>query len=504
MSARLNQQHLAYAHRREQENSRVQATQEVNRYYNHWGKVTSRFDNWTNKEYYEKAGKKLQTQKEQQEKEVELNERRAKLRHLLDMENEVYDSELGRKRKTREKAAEDLQLLGRVNQSLKEQEQLKRKLEMEAKLYGRWRHGVDDEELLYKSKSNNEVLAKLNWLDKQIENQQQKEQQEALAAERQMQLHKDMLRIEQTHKERQLIREQEIKELRSLQETHMTELKERQQEADKLKMEEQQFRIFLGELNKEKQLLEESTAVVLQEPDISNAFNLKKIKVFIRQRSDTNRKQITLCINLLERMSKYVAKIEDLESLLAKCKKQLEEEALASSQIDAMYESEAKYNLQRCEDNWREQHLERYSTLSKLIDQEHQCLSGLLQENIAQQQVLVELRSTHLAGIEQANKHLEQLSKEQAMPDPELLAETTSQQMASETEISATSSSSSLDLPAKVADSFSNLNLDVWESLPPVRGGIDSPRLSKTRSMNVVNSETAVPPKFARKRVAWT
>ncbi|XP_017037883.1 trichoplein keratin filament-binding protein [Drosophila kikkawai] len=496
MSGRLNQQHAAYAQRMEQENNRVQATQALNSYYSHWGKVTSRFENWTNKEYYEKADQKLQSSREQKEKQTALSDRQSRLRQLLALENEGYDTEMQRRRRPREPGGGDLQMLDRVNQSLKEQEQLRRKLEMEAKLYGRWRHGVDDEKLLYQSKSDHEVLAKLNWLDRQIENQQQREEQQALAAERQLQLQQEINRTEQAQKERQQIREQQLRELRALQESHMSELRLRQQEAEKLKEEEQQFRVFLGELDKEKELLEESTALVLRRADAGHAFNLKKIKVYIRQRSEASRKQISLCINLLQRMANYVVKAEELQTLLAKYRSDLESEELACTQIETMYESEAKYNLQRCEETWREQHLQRYAELSKLIEQEKVAMGGLLQENVSQQQAVVELRTQHLTGIEQANKQLEQFNEEQPeIPAPSVadLKETESQSAISEE-----------DALPKVSNSFSNLNLDVWQDMPPTRSEIDSQRLTKTRSLNVVTAETAAPPKFARKRVAWT
>ncbi|EDV43203.1 uncharacterized protein Dana_GF18372, isoform B [Drosophila ananassae] len=501
MPGRLNQQHAAYAQRMEQENSRVQAIKAVNSYYDHWGKVTSRFENWTNKEYYEKADQRLQTRREQSEKQAALSERQARLRRLLESESESFDGEMERRRRPREPGGGDLQMLGRVNQSLKEQEQLRRKLEMEAKLYGRWRHGVDDEKLLYQSKSDNEVLAKLNWLDRQIEGQQQREEQQALAAERKLQLQKEIHRTEQAHKELQRIREQQIRELRALQESHMAELRERQAEADKLKEEEHHFNLFLSELDKERQLLEESTALVMQRPDAGHAFNLKKIKVFIRQRSEATRKQISLCINLLQRMSKYVVKKEELQALLKKYRTQMEDEELACVQIETMYESEAKYNLQRCEDAWREQHMQRYTELSEFIDQEKSSLGELLQENVNQQQTVVELRSQNLTGIEQANKQLEQLNQEPLEVPPLSSAIDESESQAAFVPEEA---SSCAEVERKVSDSFSNLNLDVWQDMPPTRGGPDSPRLSKTRSLNVVTPQTAAPPKFARKRVAWT
>ncbi|EDW16015.1 trichohyalin [Drosophila mojavensis] len=507
MSGRLNYQHAAYAWRQEQENNRVEAIHKVNRYYDHWGKVTSRFENWTNQAYYDKADKKLQERKNQQQKEQELNERRAKLRQLLEQDNDMYDQELGRKRRPRQPTA-DLQTLERVNQSIKEQEQLKRKLEMEAKLYGRWRHGVDDEKLLFQSKSNNEVLAKLNWLDKQIEQQQHREEREALIAQQKLLLQQEISRTEQEQKERQLIREQEIKEIRALQESHVSELKERQEQAEKLKQEEQHLRLFMTELEKEKNLLEESTALMLRQSDVNQAYNLNKIKLFIRNRNEAFRKQISLCVNMLERMAKYAIKTEELQQVLDKCKDQLEAETLAASQIDALYESEAKYKLQQFEETWREQHLRRFSDINKIIEQEQQLLSGMLRENVTEQESIVELRATHLAGIEQTTKQLEQLNKEQELSSPRSTEAIETVPCDKPTQPSATLSQADLseenELVPKVSDSFTNLNLDVWQDLPPVRGNVDPPRLHNTRSFNVVNAQNAVPPKFARKRVVWT
>ncbi|XP_030373476.1 trichoplein keratin filament-binding protein [Scaptodrosophila lebanonensis] len=511
MSVPLNYQHAQYAMRRELEHNRVQAVEERNRYYDHWGKVTTRFDSWTNKEYYNNAEKKIQQKQSLEEKQRQLAERRSKLRSMLDSENDCYDCEMGRKGRSRQ--TNNLETLTRVNQSLKEREQLKRKLELEAKLYGRWRHGVDDDKLLYQSKSDNQVLAKLNWLDKQIEQQQQREQEEALATERQLQLQQERSRTELAQKERQLIREQEIKEIRALQEKHMSELKRRQEQSDKLKEEERHLRVFLEELKKELQLIEQSTALVLQRPDFGQAFNLKKIKVFVRNRSETYRKQIALCINLLQRVKNYSTKPEAVQQLIGKYKAQQDAEISASAQIDTMYESEAKYNLQRCEETWREQNLQRYGEIKKLIEAENNALSALLTENMTQQQEIIELRSTHLTGIENSNKQLEQLTQEAAAsPRATSSGESIPQTAVEpETELLIQPSNSCIELanaelPPKLTNSFSNLNLDCWQNLPSVRGGIDveSTRLNKTRSMNVVNPTNAVPPKFARKRVAWT
>uniref|UniRef100_A0A0K8V374 Trichoplein keratin filament-binding protein n=1 Tax=Bactrocera latifrons TaxID=174628 RepID=A0A0K8V374_BACLA len=233
MSVRSHQIQALFARRREIEHDRIERTAAVNRYYDHWGKVTTRFENWTKPEYYKNAEEQLKQRREKREKEMQQFERRERLRELFDKEKIMYEREmLERNRPRSRKIAATTEQLEKIEQNAKERENIKRKLDLEAKLYGRWRHGVDDDNILFESKSNNETLAKLNWLDKKIEEQYDREREEAQSVERNLRLQEEISRTEQVQRERQLIREKEIKEIRELQEKHMDELKLRQAEAD--------------------------------------------------------------------------------------------------------------------------------------------------------------------------------------------------------------------------------------------------------------------------------
>lgn len=50
----------------------------------------------------------------------------------------------------------------------KRTEEEKRRLELESQLYKRWRPGSREGSIIQSSRSNNEALAKMNWLDKQV------------------------------------------------------------------------------------------------------------------------------------------------------------------------------------------------------------------------------------------------------------------------------------------------------------------------------------------------
>lgn len=55
-----------------------------------------------------------------------------------------------------------------IQEVYKRTEEEKKRLELESQLYKRWRPGSKEENILLSSRSNNEALAKMNWLDKQV------------------------------------------------------------------------------------------------------------------------------------------------------------------------------------------------------------------------------------------------------------------------------------------------------------------------------------------------
>lgn len=55
-----------------------------------------------------------------------------------------------------------------VNELCKRTEEEKRRTELETELYKRWRAGDREESILLDSRSDNEALAKMNWLDKKV------------------------------------------------------------------------------------------------------------------------------------------------------------------------------------------------------------------------------------------------------------------------------------------------------------------------------------------------
>ncbi|XP_037949216.1 trichoplein keratin filament-binding protein [Teleopsis dalmanni] len=558
MPLNTEQLQAAYAHRRDMEVQHAERVEAVNQYYNHWNKVTSRYANWTKPEYYEKAEAKLKKKRENIEKEKSLKERREKLRELLKKETDMYEKEILEKKKPRHRRiTAETEMLERVYGNEQLRQNMKRKLEMEAKLFGRMRYGNDDENALFKSKSDNQVLAKLNWLDKKIDDQIQRDKDEAEAREQNLRLQEEINKAEQAQKECQEIREKEIQEISTLQERHMKELKERQGETEQLKKKENEMRDQLEDLEKEFILLNESAKVVCKPIEGLNAYNLKKIKVVMRARSDIYRKLLQLSIDILKRVQPVATKREDFDHLIKKYQDELGNEALILSHIDAMYESEAKICMQGCEKKWQDEHMERYEAIKNLLNTEQVNLSMKLDENLKKQNDVLDIRTAHLTSIETLNEKLKQLTEEQEqsgnaildvrkltprpvvsnavipqtesavntprstncservksliqgeenVPSPRLLKPTVSNNKLPEAEspVSTPRSTKSVDTVKSL------LELERNASEPQITKSIENLSIAgsvdeqiKRTSPSVVSIQSAQRPKFGRKKVAW-
>ena len=548
-----------FARRREIEHNRIERTAAVNKYFDHWGRVTARFENWTTPEYYQQAEKQLQHDKDQKEKQKRLQERQQQLKKLLEMEKQMNEQELEEKKRNPRRHV-DTKMLEKINENMKEEEQMRRKLELEAKLYGKWRHGVEDDNLVFESKTDNEVLAKLNWLDKQVGQQLHKEQEAEKAKERDIQLQHELNKAEELQKERQQIREKEICEIRCLQEYHMEKLKERQQETDNLKENEKRIKNNMEDVEKELELLEESYKVVKDNVDFNDGYNFNKVKIFIRKRSEAFRHQIELCLSIVERTLDIAEKTDTWNDLKKRLTTELEKESFKLGQIESMYESEARYNLKRNEELWQKEHSERYTLIRQALMEEHHLAKAKLNDIMKKHEELLELKSTHLSIIENSSEKLKQLIQEEEnsprqkqhplaagkhtgdnivnnqLEESDNTPLYSVHQESRNAKLHKTSGSpqhsvhfeshrncedsvdnnlsprcsnaySGRDLP-QVSKSFNNLNLDVWESHSHpsafAKSEMEMEKTNSQRAMQVVTPETeADRPRFGRKHVAW-
>lgn len=62
-----------------------------------------------------------------------------------------------------------IETLKGVRETFQRTEEERRRLELEGRLYKKWRYGFCEDSVLLEAKSNHEALAKMNWMDIQVQ-----------------------------------------------------------------------------------------------------------------------------------------------------------------------------------------------------------------------------------------------------------------------------------------------------------------------------------------------
>lgn len=84
----------AFARRREIDQNKIDKNAEVDKYFDKWDRITTRYEQWTTPEYYKLADDNWKLNREKLTKENLLEKRREKLQKLFDEEKLAYEVEL--------------------------------------------------------------------------------------------------------------------------------------------------------------------------------------------------------------------------------------------------------------------------------------------------------------------------------------------------------------------------------------------------------------------------
>uniref|UniRef100_A0A336LL12 CSON010525 protein n=1 Tax=Culicoides sonorensis TaxID=179676 RepID=A0A336LL12_CULSO len=398
--------HAASIRKREAQQMKIEKSAAINNYFDKWGKITSRFEHWTTPEYYKEMEDGLQKEKENLLKKEKLEARQEKLKALFELENEQYNMEVIERTRPRSRL-HSADILEQIKRSKQETEELKKRQEMERNLYQRIRLGSDRDQILLESKSENQAIAKLNWLDRQVEMQLQHEADRKEQHIHEIRLQKEARKHEQFITKCNEMREAEIRELRALQETHVNELKQRENENHEIKLQESRLRKRKNEVQEE---LEKLRLTMTQRRDRIIALNnLRRIKMLLRERSEQVRRDLKQDIAILDKIGMEWADPQSIRYLREKFQMQYDLEVQKQSYIEAMYESEAKHSLHKQEKVWNDETQLREQQIRTLLED---CLTELdvkIEECVQCHKDLVNIRERHLNAIENANTRLKVL-----------------------------------------------------------------------------------------------
>nr|XP_040228306.2 trichohyalin [Anopheles coluzzii] len=405
----------ALVKRREAEQIKYQKSAAVERYYDQWGRITSRYESWTTPKYYREAEEALRKREDEKKKQEALESKRARLKELLQKENEELQKEMENISRPKPKPV-STEILEGIRSRLHSAEEAKKRMDLEANLYSKWRLGFDKDAVIMDSKTTHQAMAKLNWIDRQVELQLQDEKDRREQQERQLKLSEEVRRREELMLEKNRMREQELKELRSMQEMHMAELKSREQEANELKMYEVRLKTKKEEMVNELEQLRVYNDV--RRDRVVAMHNLRRIKMLLRERSEAVRNDLQHDIQLLQRISSdnpaSCDSAEGIEYLRRKFQLQYDLEVEQQMTIEGMYESEAKHSLAKCEDKWNSEAIIREQQLRCLLEDRLMDFETKLVDCTQRQRELIDVREQHIKAIEGANQRLKELMSDKS------------------------------------------------------------------------------------------
>lgn len=206
----------------------------------------------------------------------------------------------------------------------------------------------------------------------------------------------------------------EIAELKQFQEKHVAELKLREQETEKLHLDELRLRQNQTDLADELTSLEIQTAQ--RHERIRCPHNLRRIKMLLRERSDAIRKDLRFDLNLLDRIPCTSHNQQQIKLMRDKFEMQYDLEIQKQTQIEAMYESEAKMELLTLQEIWLKDSLGREKQLRGLLKEQQQLIEAEIDFVVRRQMELTEIRKNHRVAISNATERIKQLQALDGQP----------------------------------------------------------------------------------------
>lgn len=184
----------------------------------------------------------------------------------------------------------------------------------------------------------------------------------------------------------------------------MNELKLREKETETLHLEEAHLHQSKNELNDDLTKMEIHVAQRTNRIDCPH--NLRRIKMFLRDQSDAIRKDLRFDIDLLDRITHLHHNNKQIQILRDKFEMQYDLEIQKQTQIEAMYESEAKMLLQKQQEIWLKESLAREKQLKSILIEQMQQVNNELDYVEKRLNELVDVRDCHRKAIENANERI--------------------------------------------------------------------------------------------------
>lgn len=267
------------------------------------------------------------------------------------------------------------------------------------------------------AKSDHEALAKMNWLDKQVAMQLEYDREKRDTEQRLLQLQQESRKQAEAFDQRQLQRTCAVSDVSANQSAQLIELKQREADGERLRDTEQRL------LQQKKDLAAELTVLEAmaerRRSQIAWPYNVRRIKMILRQRSDAIRRDLRDDIDMLGRIG-GCGDIDVVRTTQEHFEQQYNLEVQNQSQIEAMYESEAKQLLPKEEAKWKSDAVARETVLRHLIGERLEAIERILSANLDEQRQIIDIKERHLNALDTLNERYKLLMADQQTDEKQL------------------------------------------------------------------------------------
>lgn len=335
------------------------------------------------------------------------------------------------------------------------------------------------------------------FLSTQILEKQQKEEEARNAEQTKLKLLEEESKRTSMLQQRQRAREGEINQLKLIQEDNLNELKQKEQENESLNAEEQLLSENVNRICQELKLREEEQILQRTKRTMaSTTHNLSKIKSIIRQRFQDFHTCLKSDIEQLWRLQAHLRN-ESLHNLLATYEKQYNVEVEQNqTKFQSMYESEAKHSLMRCEEFWSEENVRRDREIKGVLNELAIGMSKRIERNVQRQKELLSIREGILSSVHATHERIKSLEKQQ---EEDNWAPVERHLPSTSLEITDLDDAKPLSTRNTPRDSVESIIKDFSEFY----NRNEKPLPLESVRSNTSSCDSATPPKFGRKKIAW-
>ncbi|XP_017785133.1 PREDICTED: trichoplein keratin filament-binding protein-like [Nicrophorus vespilloides] len=406
--------------KRERESRRAETWNGAVKYYEKFEKNNAKFEEWTSPRYYETNNDLMATIKTKRDKLDNLEERRKKLRQLLQDDDRTYAIEATMKMTDRFKENKDIETLKMINDEIKEKEERKQRHEAEKGLYNHWRNNNVVLRECQRQKNTREL--KLSWLDQQIEKRMAKERETQMTRKQLEERDACIKRMKVQESEFQAMTQQKSKQLQDDLVTQMNEIMLKDNEAEELKqLERKQMeqQIKLNEIQKQSELEQKRR----KDQEVA-LFNLKQHSRKLELKSKEMERQLIEDEETIRRIKdeEFLERIEDaqkkqvlkesLNSILQLLRELRNLELSRRPHMGFVFESEARDLYNQFEQSWTQEKNMREGLMKDVFLEVKSQIEENARNNLKKQKDLLQERQAMLDDIEKRNSELQLLEDE--------------------------------------------------------------------------------------------